>query len=370
MSDDYTVLDLFAGCGGMSRGFVDAGFRVVGGVENSLHAAATYAANFGEHLTHYSDIGDFTDVPKADVVIGGPPCQGFSNLGRRDPSDERNKLWAEFVRVLVAADCDIFALENVDRFAKSVECRLLKQERAPGRPLQDFHIEVLTLNAADFGVPQRRIRTIILGSRIGPVRAPAHTHDRAQADGKEPWRTVRQAIGHLDFTDLRKQPPDRSITRFEQQVPGEFKLDEIHVDRNYRPKSLQRYALIPPGGNRFMLPKRLQYECWKEHTTGSADVLGRLEWDKPSVTIRTEFHKPEKGRYLHPEWSADGIKVNRALTLAEAAILQGFDDSHTWCGSKLQIARQIGNAVPPPLAKAVADVIAQRLGSRDTDTSR
>lgn len=361
MSTTYTVLDLFAGCGGMSRGFVDAGFSIVGGVENNLHAAATYAANFGESVTHYTDISEFQSVPKADVVIGGPPCQGFSNLGRRDPSDLRNKLWGEFVRVLVAADCDVFAMENVDRFAKSVECGLLRQETSAGGRLADYELEVLTLNAADFGVAQRRVRTIILGTRIGPLQAPRHTHDRLATQGADAWRTLRDVIGDLEFDGLPTLLPKKSGTWFDEAVPGDYKLSDIHVDRNYRPKSLERYTLIPPGGNRFLLPERLQYQCWKDHTSGAGDVLGRLEWDKPAVTIRTEFHKPEKGRYLHPEWSEDGVKVNRALTLAEAALLQGFDDSHVWCGSKIQIARQIGNAVPPPLANSVAKTIAARL---------
>jgi DNA (cytosine-5)-methyltransferase 1 len=356
-----TLLDLFAGCGGMTRGFTDEGFRVKSAVEKDIYAAATYAANFGEVVTHCSDVESFVDVPKVDVVIGGPPCQGFSNLGSRDPTDERNRLWREFVRIVVAANCDIFVLENVERFSKSIEFTNLRLECAAKQELGDYTIQPFTLNAVDFGVPQRRIRSIIVGSRIGPIDLPDHTHARVATFTQNTWRTVRDAIFGLQLDELPTKLPERTRTFFDTEVPGEFKLDEIHMDRTYRPESKQRYALIPPGGSRFDLPEELMYDCWKTHTGGATDVLGRLEWDKPSVTIRTEFFKPEKGRYLHPEWSKKGPRVNRAITHAEAALLQGFDARHLWCGGKIEIARQIGNAVPPRLAVAIAKRVADRL---------
>jgi DNA (cytosine-5)-methyltransferase 1 len=150
------------------------------------------------------------------------------------------------------------------------------------------------------------------------------------------------------------------VEHFGHEIAGGFKLHEINIGRNYQAKSIERYDLIPPGGNRTALPDRLLYDCWKNHT-GSQDVLGRLEWSKPALTIRTEFFKPEKGRYLHPQWSQNGRRFNRALTHAEAALIQGFDDQHLWCGTKVEIARQIGNAVPPPLAQAVAQKIMKAL---------
>ena len=111
------MIDLFAGCGGMTQGFVDAGFTPVLAVEFNLHAAATYAANFGEDHTFYGDIAtlDVKDVPEVDLVIGGPPCQGFSNLGSKDINDPRNTLWREYVRVVRTAHPKVFVIENVDR---------------------------------------------------------------------------------------------------------------------------------------------------------------------------------------------------------------------------------------------------------------
>ncbi len=120
---------------------------------------------------------------------------------------------------------------------------------------------------------------------------------------------------------------------------------------------------IPPGGSRKDLPPELLSDCWKRHTTGHADTMGRMHWDRQSVTIRTEFWKPEKGRYLHP--SAD-----RAISHAEASILQGFPADYRWCGTKASIGRQIGNAVPIPLGRAVGCAILAALSSSGTGPKR
>src|SRR5690606_9118928 len=120
----------------------------------------------------------------------------------------------------------------------------------------------------------------------------------------------------------------RTFKVFEREVAGKYTAHELHITRKYTPLSRERFEHIPYGGNRFNLPDELKAPCWIKHTSGSADVMGRLVWDRPSVTIRTEFFKPEKGRYLHPE-------ENRALSHLEAARLQGFPDTFEWCGPKL-----------------------------------
>src|SRR4051794_13977980 len=176
------MLDLFAGCGGMTRGFLDQGdFAALGAVEIDRAAASTYAANFDPAQRHTvaGDIADFTNVPEVDLVIGGPPCQGFSSLGRRDPADARNQLWREFVRVVRESDARMFVFENVDRFAKTPEFQLLRAAASEDGDLADFDTQVFRLNAADYGTPQKRIRTIVVGSRVGPVDEPRRTHARA-----------------------------------------------------------------------------------------------------------------------------------------------------------------------------------------------
>ena len=120
-----TVIDLFAGCGGLTAGFVRRGYTPVLAVEHNLHAAATYALNFGEGHTRWGDVADLDVVPRADVVIGGPPCQGFSNLGSKHLDDPRNRLWRQFLRVVAAARPQVFVIENVERFRRSTEFGLL-----------------------------------------------------------------------------------------------------------------------------------------------------------------------------------------------------------------------------------------------------
>lgn len=353
-----TVIDLFAGCGGMTAGFVAEGFDPRLAVEWELPAAATYAANFGEDHTRCVDIAELhsDEVPNVDVVIGGPPCQGFSNLGTKDPHDPRNKLWMEYLRVVLAANPKVFVVENVDRFSKSAEFELLMTELAAGSLKKWKHHEWAVLNAANFGVPQRRNRTILIASRIGPISLPVATHSKTGDEGLQPWSTVRDAIGDLEPSPIGIDLPSSSEKFFGRRLPGIFKSEQIHLGRRPTQMSLERYNHIPPGGGRFDLPSHLLPRCWAEKPTGTTDVMGRMRWDAPSLTIRTEFFKPEKGQYLHPQWdrSRPNRRVNRPITHREAALLQTFPQDFLWCGSKTDIARQIGNAVPSRLAAHIA----------------
>jgi DNA (cytosine-5)-methyltransferase 1 len=352
------VIDLFAGCGGMTAGFVAEGFNPVLSVEFNLHAAATYAANFGEDHTVYGDIKYVTpkQVPRADVVIGGPPCQGFSNLGSKDINDPRNQLWREHLRIVGLARPKVFVIENVDRFMKSAEFELLRAEAQDGS-LKGYQLSYGHLNAADYGVAQRRVRTIVIGSRIGKIELPEATHARTPKPGSGlvKWVGTRARIGGLPAKTRTTSLPDSKTEFFDTPIPGVFKGLDIHFGRNPTPLSLERYDHVPPGGGRFDVPEHLLPRCWREKPTGTTDVMGRMRWDMPSHTIRTEFYKPEKGSYLHPQWDASGRKrVNRPITHYEASRLQDFPEDYLWCGSKIEIARQIGNAVPVGLAQAIA----------------
>ncbi len=175
---------------------------------------------------------------------------------------------------------------------------------------------------------------------VAAVALPAATV--AQND----WMTVRQAFASIPQSVHEVALPEM-WTEFENTpIRGTFQTFQLHLTRNFDGVSIKRFDAIPRDGNRFDLPDDLKAPCWIKHTTGSADVMGRLHWDRPSVTIRTEFVKPEKGRYLHPV-------EHRAITLREGAQLQGFPDTYKWCGSKTAIAKQIGNAVPIPLGAAI-----------------
>ncbi len=357
-----TFIDLFSGCGGLSRGFTDAGLCLELGIDSDRAAAATFAANFGEGRTMWAGIESLRSVPKVDVIVGGPPCQGFSGLGKQDPGDLRNKLWREYARVVQASECSVFVLENVDRFSRSPEMESLERSTRKGGLLHGYELRRHLLNAADYGTPQRRTRTVIIGSRIGDVGPIEATHSKGGEGGLKIWRTVGDAIAHqaLDPDPLW---PVTQVPAWDGTIGGAFKLSDIHVGRNYSHLSLQRFRRIPVGGNRFDLPDELKAPCWIRHTSGAGDVMGRLVWERPSVTIRTEFFKPEKGRYLHPT-------AHRALTHAEAALLQGFDSRHLWCGNRQEVARQIGNAVPPPLAYAIAVSVRAALMANKRSRSR
>ncbi|MFI9597837.1 DNA cytosine methyltransferase [Nonomuraea sp. NPDC052265] len=369
------IVDLFAGCGGLTQGFHSfkpGAFRTVGAVELDVAAASTYAANFAEEAggtdhIHAGDIAkwDPKDVGSTvDVILGGPPCQGFSGLGKEDPNDPRNKLWKEYVRVVRALQPKIFVIENVDRFLRSREFELLTASTRDGE-LRDYELKTKLLNAADYGVPQTRRRVIVLATHKDlvashpsgePLKHPRPTHRKPNSKGDEgtlfeplkDWISSGEVFSTTPLETQTTELPDRTCSILDKTLPGTFSTTDLHIGRNPTERSLKRYEAIPEGGNRHWLPEELSTPNWINHRSGSGDVMGRLWWDRPSVTIRTEFYKPEKGRYLHP-------KAHRPITHLEAARLQGFPLDYKWVGSKIQIARQIGNAVPVDLAKAIAN---------------
>lgn len=345
----WKVIDLFCGAGGMSLGFNDprfcGGFQSVLAVDNNAAALETHKANFGGEAVcgNIETWLETAAVPAADVVIGGPPCQGFSLLNKKRDGDHRRALWQPFLDVAVRSGARVFIMENVAELFRSPE---LEEIRA--RATRDgFRTDAAILNAADYGAPQTRRRTIVVGWKPGswqPEFPPLKSHAEPSLESNLPkWLTVRDAIGDL--------PKPRGI-----DIKGKAPLN-LHIGRNPTDKSLARYKAVPPGGNRFDLQRNapeITPECWIRKTSGGTDLFGRLWWDRPSVTIRTEFYKPEKGRYLHPD-------QHRPITHREAARLMGFPDDFAFCGSKVEIARQIGNAVPPPLAGAIARMVADLL---------
>jgi DNA (cytosine-5)-methyltransferase 1 len=338
----YRLIDLFAGCGGMTRGFVDTGrYAPVFAVEHDPHAAATYATNFGDHV-HAGDIQDVEAFPQADVVIGGPPCQGFSPLNRERVGFERRALWQEYLRALDDSRPHAFVMENVPELLVSEEYEQFR-EAALAR---GFRVTEAVLNAADFGVPQRRRRAIAVGLLGETPTLPSATHSdpERQQLGTERWRTFRDAVDGLPL-----RPDGRAW----------------HKARAPRPSSIRRYKAVPrDGGNRFQMQANLDRAglgelvpaCWRNKPTGTTDVFGRLWWDRPAYTIRTEFYKPEKGRYLHPS-------AHRPITIREAARCMSFPDDFVLPEdqSMTSIARQVGNAVPPLLAQRIAFTLAAQL---------
>lgn len=348
----YRLVDLFAGCGAMSRGFVDTGrFAPIFAVECDSRAAATYAANFPEAALVVDPIQQVEDFPRADVVIGGPPCQGFSTLNRANAEVAGRRLWREYFRGLTQIRPAAFVMENVPQMLDSAEY----EDFVAAIEKDGFYaLEERVLNVADYGVPQRRLRAFVIGvdKRLGEIPWPEQTHADPELEDRryKRWVTFNQAVKRLP-----KQPDGR----------------KWHRDRNVWPESLVRYCAVPAGGNRFDMERELDRQglghlvppCWRRHRTGSYDVFGRLWEDRPATTIRTEFHKPEKGRYLHPT-------ENRAITVREAALLMSFPNRHKLPEDQpmTAIARQIGNAVPPLMARRLAEPIALLLDAGAAET--
>jgi DNA (cytosine-5)-methyltransferase 1 len=333
----YRLIDLFAGCGGMTAGFLATGrFEVALAVESDTAAAETYEANFGGEHIHVGPIEQVNSFPAAEVVVGGPPCQGFSPLNRRRAATHSRGLWTEYWRAIHSVEPRAFVMENVPELLISEEFAAFKElaEAAGYTVRQDV------LNAADFGVPQRRRRAIVIGVRGLETPADVPWPVRTHGPGRKPYVTVRDALAGVPYE------PDGA---------------NWHRRRKPWPESVARYKAVPPdGGNRHQMQAALDRaglghlvpRCWREHSTGSHDVFGRLWWDKPAPTIRTEFYKPEKGRYLHPE-------AHRSITIREGALLQSMGSfkfpEHQ---AMTAVGRQIGNAVPPMLAERIAEALA------------
>ena len=345
-----TTIDLFAGCGGLSCGFKQAAdqlnvdLAVAQAVEMDHTASATYASNFGDHV-YVGKIETWLKeetLPSCDIMVGGPPCQGFSALGKQDPKDPRNKLWKSYVEAVARIRPKFFVMENVPQFQKSREYKLLLKETSSGA-LKDYNLQTFVFSANRHGTPQRRRRAIVIGRLKG--YAPVETEAlQAEMTIRQAWRGLSSRVAPS------KKLPKRPGQYRNRKIEGPFSTTELHIQGPMSDRMREMVKAIPMGGNRFDLPEELQYDCWKNGSYGGNDVMGRLSWDAPSVTIRTQFFKPDKGRYIHP--SAD-----RAITYAEAAFLQGFPADYQWCGSPAQIARQIGNAVPVPLAAMAGRIV-------------
>ena len=332
------AIDLFAGCGGLTLGLKHAGFNVVAAVEVNSKAAATYRENHSTTKVFLEDIRklDPRSMRKTlglrrgelALLAGCPPCQGFSRLktknGARPNSDSQNGLIHEFSDFVREFRPKCLMLENVPQLESTAEFEKFKNDiRALGY-VDRFDI----LDVADHGVAQRRKRFIYIASRVGLIALAPPLREKF---------TVRDCIGHLPKA-------------------GDS-LDQLHdlpESRSERVKAIM--ALLPPdGGSRSDLPSSMQLACHKK-INGFADVYGRMAWDRVAPTITSGCNNPSKGRFVHP------VEC-RAITLREAAMLQGFPKTYRFLIShgKESIALMIGNALPPPFIHRHAAMISAHL---------
>jgi len=329
-----TAIDLFCGCGGLTLGLKQAGFRVLGAVDIDQLSVEAYRRNHPEVSTWQEDIRALRaqDLKRRlnlkkgdlDLLAGCPPCQGFTTIrtlnGAREIEDPRNDLLMEFERFVVALRPKAVMLENVPGLARDVRFRTFRSRMNE----LGYVGEPKILNAADYGVPQRRRRLIYLaglGKEI-PYAAPLRKR-----------RTVRHTISALP--------------------PAGKSGDPVHdIAERRTGKVLELIQRIPKnGGSRTDLPIEDQLECHKR-CNGFKDVYGRMAWDDVAPTITSGCFNPSKGRFLHPE-------EDRAITLREAALLQGFPRHYRFPNikNKSAVALMIGNALPPEFIRRHALMI-------------
>lgn len=320
-------VDLFSGAGGLSLGFEMAGFNNVFSVEYDKKIAESYKKNFPTHNLLVKDIQEITDDEiitlqhnqEVDVVIGGPPCQGFSlagRIGRSFVEDKRNYLFKEFARVVKVIDPKMFVMENVARMISHNKGQTILEIKAEFESL-GYNVQYKVLQAADYGVPQKRQRIFIVGTKNKEFNFPTPIGTTI---------TVKEAIGDL--------PPLKSGERSE--VPNHFSM-------NHSSQMLKKMSYIGDGGNRNQIPEDLRPK------TGDIRKYIRYDSQKPSVTVTGDMRK-----IFHYE-------QNRALTPRELARLQSFPDSFIFEGNSISIQQQIGNAVPPLLGYAVAKQVKESL---------
>jgi len=343
----YKIVDLFSGAGGFQIGFERAGFEVVLSTDFDEDCEKVHKLNRPDVPFLRADIHDIDEATidkyvgkdcNIDVLIGGPPCQGFSTIGKRissDPkkrkaADPRNTLFREYIRILNYLKPKFFVMENVEGLLTRDKGRIFKEiKKTFAETGYDFNYVIL--NAADYGVPQIRNRVFFYGNRVGvKMEPPKPTY--GEETGK-PYKTVGEAIG-----DLADKDDDPSIN---------------HVALKHGEINLRRYALIPEGGR---LPEdNLPPELYRKNF---GNTFKRLHRDRPSLTM-----VPGHNAFpIHP-W------LNRSLTVREAARIQTFPDTYIFAGPRQKQCMQVGNAVPPVLAEVWANYIREELDKYYEETN-
>lgn len=345
MAKKLTCLDLFCGCGGLSRGFIDAGFKCVLGVDIDQAALNTFELN---HEGAVGLRGSLADAPtmermqeivgsgSVDVIIGGPPCQGFSLTGPRNFDDERNKLYLSYIKAVKKFRPKGFVIENVPGMATlyngEVKDEILRRFRAMG-----YKIQCKVLCAADYGVPQIRKRLVFIGvlKKYGEVSfpEPVLTPER-YITSREAIDDLPSLVGTLGAEIAKYEQPAR--TPYQKLMRGKCNVLSNHTATAHKDFVVDVISQVPEGGNYKDLPKGVG-EHRKFHMAWT-----RCDGHKPSRTIDTGHRN-----YFHYEY-------NRIPTVRESARLQSFPDNFVFTGTRTEQYRQVGNAVPPILGKALA----------------
>lgn len=341
------AIDFFCGAGGLSRGLLDAGFKVVAGFDIDSEAEQSYSRNNRPSVFHALDVRDIdlallrslTKIRSfEDVVFAGcAPCQPFSQQRKRGPAKHSATLLMEFGRIVEAARPKAVLIENVPGMAR---IRGYSTFRRFTRLLKEcgYSLTSDVLDAKHFGVPQNRRRLVLAAIKGAQPTLPSITYGTPRRE----FRTVRDAIAHFPVIEAG------------DEHEGVFN----HTSASITEINLERLKHTPnDGGDRRSWPKRLHLDCHKGDYKGHTDVYGRMAWDQPSPTLTGRCHSISNGRYGHPE-------QDRAISLREAAALQTFPDRYEFVGSNKHIALQIGNAVPVKFAEHLGRHLLELLDQR------
>lgn len=351
----FKILDLFCGAGGFSYGMEqNPQFSTVIALDNDTHVGETFKKN----MPHADVIiGDITnDEIKKDIInkakdlgvnmiIGGPPCQGYSNKGKKlGLADPRNFLFREYLNFVKELQPDVFVIENVKTLL-SASNGWFKDEIVKEISSLGYTVEFGVMNASNYGVPQARERAIFICSKHNAISLPAPTVTKIT--------TVRDAIEDLAYLnsgegEFKQEYLIEAKSDYQKLMRKDSKHLHNHIASKHKQVAIDKLTLIPPEKGKECLPAEMHGKQ-KFKTT-----WGRLKWDEASPTIDTRFDAASNGTNNHPF-------LHRAITPREAARIQSFDDKFIFMGSKVHIRKQIGNAVPPLMAKAIADQISNTI---------
>lgn len=352
MAKEFRVLDLFCGAGGLSWGLhKNPNFRTMVALDFDREAVNTFKRNMPETEVIVGDITQksikdeiitLSKEKKVNMICGGPPCQGYSMKGKKlGLADPRNFLFREYLSLVEQIQPEVFVIENVKGLLISSN-GWFKDEIVQSIEALGYQVEYGILNASDFGVPQSRERTIFICSRDKKIQLPKATVKKKT--------TVREAISDLSYLnsgegDFEQEYLINPESEYQLLMRGKSTRLYNHKASNHKEIAIEKLKLIPPEQGKEFLPDDMKGKQ-KFKTT-----WGRLKWDEVSPTIDTRFDASSNGTNNHPY-------LHRAITPREAARIQSFDDQFVFYGSKVYVRKQIGNAVPPLLAKAIADKIA------------
>ncbi|MCM1262141.1 MAG: DNA cytosine methyltransferase [Butyrivibrio sp.] len=356
------VIDLFAGCGGLSLGFMQSGYCVEKAVEYDEKIANTYKLN---HLETEVIVDDIRNIDHsgifskhdADVIIGGPPCQGFSMAGARIRrgfiDDPRNYLFKHYFKVVKTVRPKVFVMENVKGIVTMQGGKIFEEihnifqdpELLDGKP---YHLHHKLVRAIEFGIPQKRERMIIIGTMCDNINIEElwlQTREEIKKEMPSYFDivTIQDAIGNLPSTTadgIIANPKPQS--EYQKYLASAGDTISNHTQTRHSDIAIDRMSRISGGENFTALEERIN--------SVHSGSYGRLRWDEQAPTITTRFDTPAGGRFIHPT-------QNRTLSPREAARIQSFPDDFVFYGNKTTVCKTIGNAVPPKIAYFLAKLV-------------